>query len=83
MQYIDLTPKWQEILPVWQRIVEDATRTLKPHQLQRFWAEMRRMAEAADRWGAYCAAVDEAAGAAEMERINEGLIGPLPTEERP
>jgi hypothetical protein len=47
---IDLTPTWQEILPTWKVIVDDATKALKPDQLQRFWTEMQRMAESADRY---------------------------------
>jgi len=45
---IDLTPTWQEILPTWKLIVDDATRVRKPDQMDRFWPEMQSMAESAD-----------------------------------
>lgn len=48
--YIDMTPTWLEILPSWKLIVDDATKTLKPDQVERFWIEMQRMAESADRY---------------------------------
>jgi hypothetical protein len=48
--YIDMTPTWLEILPTWKVIVDNATKTLKPDQLERFWTEMQRMAESADRY---------------------------------
>ena len=46
--YIDMTPTWQEILPSWKLIVDDAVRVKKQDQMDRFWPEMQRMAEAAD-----------------------------------
>lgn len=52
-QYIDMTPTWAEILPTWQTIVADATKTKKPEQMQRFWQEMESMARAADNWNRF------------------------------
>lgn len=71
--YIDLTPTWTAILPIWRMIVNDACVIKKPDQLQRFWTEMQNMAAAADKWNEVCAQHDLEADADEQQRINEGL----------
>ena len=54
MQYINLTPRWTEILTVWQRIVERCNSAKRYHRedynknMNEFWAEMKRMAQGAD-----------------------------------
>jgi hypothetical protein len=51
MQYIDLTPTWAEILPTWRMIVGsvlDGSNTSPDDTMASFWAEMARMAQAAD-----------------------------------
>lgn len=60
-EYIDVTPTWSAILPIWRRIVEDAVTVEKPEQLERFWSEMETMAAAADRWNEECKLQHEAA----------------------
>lgn len=89
-KFIDLTPTWQEILPTWRMMLEAVMTIDRPNQrtgkdpakvIASFWKEMCSMAEAADKWNEYCRTVDEAAGTAEAEAINEALGGPLPTEE--
>lgn len=91
--YIDLTPTWSALLPgilmAYESHVsvlcdQDAglvTKNQADKALQTLHGELSRMAEAADKWNEYCSALDEASGAAEMQRINEGLGGPLPVEE--
>lgn len=54
MKYINLTPRWTEILTVWKRIVDHNSR----HRVNRreennkamneFWKEVERMAQGAD-----------------------------------
>ena len=56
MKYVNLTPRWTEILSVWQRVVDHNSR----HRVNRreenikamkdFWAEMQRMAQGADNY---------------------------------
>lgn len=67
-QYIDLTPTWSSILPMWLIIARKAYRgEMGAHGSNRkekeaasiksvadFEDQMRRMAEAADKWNAYC-----------------------------
>ena len=67
---VDMTPTWAETLPTWKQIAETAYqqleeiargRTLPPNadpygNLDRFWSEMKRMAETADKWNAYAKA---------------------------
>lgn len=86
-EYIDLTPSWQDILHTWQLIIGRSCtvinkagapkRGLAPidgtGNFKRFWAEMQRMAEAADKWNEYCRSLDAEADADEQQRINEGL----------
>lgn len=56
MKYINLTPRWTEILTVWQRIVERSTSAKRGHRIDynanmgRFWNEMKRMAQGADNY---------------------------------
>ena len=56
---IDMTPTWVEVLPTWKQIAETAYDQLSSRppvgadprgNLERFWAEMQRMAETADKW---------------------------------
>lgn len=55
MEYIDLTPTWESILPTWlmlyrQAVLGDCTNpTLIRENAE---AELLRMAQAADRWNA-------------------------------
>lgn len=41
MRYVNLTPRWTEILPTWRMMIESGYA----------WNELKRMAEAADRYG--------------------------------
>lgn len=82
--YIDLTPTWSALLPGILMAYEDNIHKNNPRSIStihNLTGELARMAEAADKWNEYCSALDEASGAAEMQRINEGLGGPLPVEE--
>lgn len=61
---IDMTPTWAQSLPTWKLVVETAFNQLASAgaghvipsnadpqgNLERFWAEMQRMAETADKW---------------------------------
>jgi hypothetical protein len=62
METIDLTPKWSEILPTWRFMVEQVTTRDKADPengkdpntvMMNFWAEMKVMAEAADKWNSF------------------------------
>lgn len=48
--YVDLTPTWQEILPTWKLMVDNATKTTNDTTMCEFWGEMQRMADSADRY---------------------------------
>ena len=52
MRTIDLTPTWSAVLPAWLAVAEQGYRTHNLELISNFVAEMRRMAEAADRWNA-------------------------------
>lgn len=92
-EFIDLTPTWSALLPGILRAYEshvsvlcdqDTGRVTKEQAdkaLRALLGELARMAEAADKWNEYCSALNEASGAAEAERINEALGGPLPIKE--
>lgn len=57
MRYVNLTPRWTEILPMHRKLFEQVTHPIKPraginanYQVVRdnFWAEVERMAQGAD-----------------------------------
>jgi hypothetical protein len=50
MKYVNLTPRWTEILPTWWMILNDAITVKKPDQIERFTAEIERMAQGADNY---------------------------------
>lgn len=68
VEYIDITPTWEEILPTWLHIARQAYRDeMGPYKAKlserrkvsaesaaRFEAEMLSMARAADKWNAHC-----------------------------
>lgn len=54
MKYVDLTPRWEEILPTWLMMFEQAARgdCSNPDLVKgNAREELRRMAQAADRYG--------------------------------
>jgi hypothetical protein len=58
VKYINLTPRWTEILPTFQFLVESVTTRDKPKNgsdpdavMMNFWNEMKRIAQAADNYG--------------------------------
>lgn len=60
MKYINLTPRWTEILPTWLMMIEQAALgdcSNPDVVMQNAREEMRRMAEAADRFGDLVAAL--------------------------
>lgn len=72
-QYIDMTPTWTGILPMWRRIVESNNSAKRGHREQynqtmsSFWEQMEHMARAADQWNEYCQSREIASGAAELD----------------
>lgn len=49
-QYVNLTPRWSELLRSWQMIVADAVKVKKPDQMERFWSQVETAFKAADRY---------------------------------
>jgi hypothetical protein len=54
-QYIDMTPTWTQVLPLLRRILENGDDEGRAH----VWAEIARMAHAADEWNALLRDHDE------------------------
>jgi hypothetical protein len=48
---MDCTPTWTAVMRVWHMIVNDAVRVLKHDQMDRFWNEIDRCAQGADKYG--------------------------------
>lgn len=48
-RYIDVTPTWTGILPSIRAVIENAT---TDEAKEAMWAELARMAQAADKWNA-------------------------------
>ena len=61
-KYINLTPRWTEILRTWRMIVEANNSAKRNHRnhynktMGDFWDEMQRMAQAADNFNDIAAA---------------------------
>ena len=75
VETIELTPSWQDILPTWLMMFEQAIlgNCTNPDLIRaNAKQELRRMAQAADKWNAHCRDNIEA-DAAEMQRVNEEL----------
>ena len=56
-EYIDITPTWEEILPTWLMLYENALRGRcnEPEQvLENAKQQLTVMARAADKWNAHC-----------------------------
>jgi hypothetical protein len=50
-QYIDMTPTWESLLPAMLMLIEQG----KPAKaIADIKAELKRMAQAADKWNAHC-----------------------------
>lgn len=49
IRYVDITPTWEDILPVMLMVLENAS---DPDAQRKIRDEFRRMAEAADKWNA-------------------------------
>ena len=54
MEYIDLTPKWREILPTWKAVVENCNSCKRNHRnhynktMSDFWNEIELIAQCPD-----------------------------------
>lgn len=59
-KFVNVTPTWTEILPIWLRIARagySSTDDSQAGNIARFEAEMARMAESADKWNVYAGQV--------------------------
>lgn len=50
-KFVEATPTWIQILPIWLMIARDAYQMDNAANIANFEREMARMAEAADKWG--------------------------------
>lgn len=71
MAYMNLTPRWSELMTTFRFLVESVTTRDRPEPrmgkdpntvMQNFWSEMTRMAEGADRYGDLLAFLRESEG---------------------